>query len=166
MTAFYAYMWLREDGTPYYIGKGKGKRAFVNHPDRSVYRPVDDTRILVFLRCSEQEALETEIELIRNWGRKDNGTGILRNRTDGGDGVSGWVPSEATREKWRTQRKGQQRALGSVRRGEKRKGFGPEARRRMSEGQRGKKMRSGWRHSEETRLKMRIAARTRKQREI
>lgn len=81
---FYAYLWLREDGTPYYAGKGQKDRAF--HSDgHGVHRPKDTSRILIFERASEAEALETEKELIRNWGRKDLGTGCLRNRSDGGE---------------------------------------------------------------------------------
>ena len=39
--------------------------------------------------------------MIAIFGRKDLGTGILRNLTDGGEGASGTVVSESTREKCR-----------------------------------------------------------------
>jgi len=90
---FYAYLWLREDGTPEYAGKGTGKRAFVRG-SHHLKPPTDRTRILILARASEAEAFETEKELIANWGRKDLGTGCLRNFTDGGDGVSGLQHTE------------------------------------------------------------------------
>jgi len=90
-TQFYTYLWIREKdgefpaGTPYYVGKGKGSRAFIKHSG-CVQPPIDKSKILVMLRSSELEAYEAEKELIRNWGRLDLGTGCLRNRTDGGEG--------------------------------------------------------------------------------
>jgi hypothetical protein len=89
---FYAYLWLREDGTPWYVGKGTRRRAFVAHSKSgfTFHPPRDRSRVLILPRASEREAFATEIELIRNWGRKDLGTGCLRNLTDGGDGSSGY----------------------------------------------------------------------------
>ena len=85
---FYSYLWLRADGTPYYAGKGKGNRAHIRGSHR--LRPPDDnSRILIFPMASEADALESEIALIDLFGRKDLGTGCLRNFTNGGDGVSG-----------------------------------------------------------------------------
>lgn len=96
---FYAYLWLRGDGTPYYAGKGCRDRAFIRKGHR-VNPPKDQSRILVFHRNSEIEAIETEKELIRNWGRKDIGTGCLQNMTDGGDGgLLGYRHSAETKAK-------------------------------------------------------------------
>jgi hypothetical protein len=41
---FYVYAYLRESGTPYYIGKGIGKRATEKH---SIPLPADRNRIIV-----------------------------------------------------------------------------------------------------------------------
>ena len=84
---FYTYLWLRNDGTPYYVGKGRGDRAFSG--PHTVHRPIERERILIQEWPSEAEAFEAEIFLIAFYGRKDIGTGILRNLTDGGEGSSG-----------------------------------------------------------------------------
>jgi hypothetical protein len=88
---FYVYAYLREsNNTPYYIGKGKGKRAISKH--RNGLTPKDKSRI-VFLETnlSDVGALALERRYIRWYGRKDNNTGILRNLTDGGEGSSGAI---------------------------------------------------------------------------
>lgn len=85
---FYSYLWMREDGTPYYAGKGTERRAFVTQ-NRRFHCPADSTRILVFPMLNEAEAFESEVALIELFGRKDLGTGCLRNLTDGGEGCSG-----------------------------------------------------------------------------
>jgi NUMOD3 motif len=83
---FYSYLWLREDGTPYYAGKGSGNRAFRRHAhNRGLQPPADKSLILIFPHVSEDEAFESEKDFIKWFGRKDIGTGCLRNLTDGGE---------------------------------------------------------------------------------
>jgi hypothetical protein len=81
---FYSYLWLRQDGSPYYVGKGSGLRAYKKQSHRVPPPPVQ-SRILIFPQESEADAFQSEKDLIALFGRKDIGTGILRNLTDGGD---------------------------------------------------------------------------------
>ena len=97
---YYTYAYLREDRTPYYIGKGKGYR--INSKQRSIKPPKDKSRI-IFLKknLTEEEAFRHEIYMIAVFGRKDLKTGILHNLTDGGEGSSGAIISEFERQKRR-----------------------------------------------------------------
>lgn len=85
---FYTYAYLREDRTPYYIGKGTEKRLYTK--SKNEIKPPKDKSRIIFLKQNllEEDAFKHEIYMIAVFGRKDLGTGILLNRTGGGDGGS------------------------------------------------------------------------------
>ena len=93
LNRFYTYAYLREDRTPYYIGKGTGRRVYQTN-GKPCNKPPKDRIIFLKQNLTEEEALKHEKYMIAVFGRKDLGTGILRNKTDGGDGSSGAIRSE------------------------------------------------------------------------
>jgi hypothetical protein len=103
---FYVYLFLRSKDsvngkkyTPYYVGKGNGDRAFYKNR-RSAPAPKDKACV-VFVQegLTEDEAFSLEQYCIALYGRIDNGSGILRNLTNGGEGISGFVQSEITKQR-------------------------------------------------------------------
>ena len=164
---YYVYAYLQADGTPYYIGKGKGYRAWDKNHKVSV--PKDKTRIIILeANLTEIGSLALERRLIRWYGRKDIGTGILKNGTDGGEGCEA---SPETRLKMSESAKGRTHSeetklkISASKKGCIRSPFSTETRLKMSESKKGRihpqqtksKMsaaKKGQTHSEETRLKL------------
>jgi len=145
---FYTYAYLREDRTPYYIGKGKERRAY-KRSKKDIKPPKDKSRI-IFLKqnLTEEEAFKHEKYMISVLGRKDLGTGILHNRTDGGDGTSGivaWNKGGKCDEEWK-------RKVSESLKGRK---ISDEHRKKLSESAKGKTpWNKGQSPSEETRKKI------------
>ena len=100
----YLYRHIRLDiNQPFYIGIGENGRAYSKR-DRNVnwhnIVNVTDYEVEILMDgLTREEAFKKEREFIELYGRKDNGTGILCNKTNGGNGQSGWKISEETRKK-------------------------------------------------------------------
>lgn len=92
------YCWLA-NGIPFYIGIGNPKRAYTykgrtSHSTNKRLKAERDNcfeiRVL-HKNLTWQQACELEQSYISLYGRKDLGTGILTNMTDGGEGTTFWL---------------------------------------------------------------------------
>ena len=136
---FYAYVY-RDPKTllPFYVGKGCGRRA-LKHLAGVIHNAVFQRKleslfalglpptIEIYPAKDELEALALEIRLIAHYGRRDCGTGVLMNQTEGGEGTSGRTGrthTEVTKARISAALKGRQ--------------FSPEHCKRISEGTKGR----------------------------
>jgi len=83
----------------FYIGVGKTdkrpySKIYRNKHWHNVVNKAGYTVEIIFNNLTWEEALQKECELIKEYGRLDNKTGILVNMTDGGDGVNGYKHTE------------------------------------------------------------------------
>jgi hypothetical protein len=129
MGQYYTYAFLRKDRTPYYIGKGKGRRAYVK--ERRGAKPPSDPALILILKkgLTENEAIKHEIYMISVFGRKDLGTGILLNLTNGGEGCE---PGPETRRK-RSESMAKARSNPELKQKYKETYAKPEVKKRLSE---------------------------------
>jgi len=146
---FYTYAYLRVDKTPYYVGKGGGNRAYYKNKSE-IRPPKNKSRILILKQnLTEEEAFRHEVYMIAVFGRKDLGTGILHNKTNGGEGSSGVVRSEETRRKMsETKKNPSEETRKKIGKASKGRTHSQETKKKMSEAHKGKTL------SEETKRKM------------
>lgn len=131
---YYAYVVYKND-VPIYVGQGKRDRAY-----HAVYKR-KGVKLSVTLCESQEEARLLERELIQKFGRKDLGNGPLENRTDG-LGRSGFIFTEEQLKKIRT----------------KRKPLTEEHKRKLSVHLMGNTRMLGFKHSEQTKEKLRASS--------
>ena len=101
---YYVYLWVREDRTPYYVGKGKEYRAYVKHiwGKRWISPPPKDRIVIVKYFDNEEESYIYEELLISTYKRKSEG-GILINRSIGGRNKSSLIRSQTEKQKRRNE---------------------------------------------------------------
>jgi hypothetical protein len=131
MNQFYTYIHCKPNGDPFYVGKGKNKRAFrLERPENSQHQFTvnkygkKNIQVFIFNCESEEQAFKDEIQQISQF-RKEGYD--LCNHTNGGDGPSGLIVSDEGRRK-----------MSEAKIGKKRKPFTDETRLKMSNVQKGR----------------------------
>jgi hypothetical protein len=110
---FYTYILVNSlDNQPFYVGKGSGTRMYqhLREATRSTFtkRSVHCKILSIlsqkgkikyekFVAKNEQAAFDKEKDFIATYGRKDIGTGILCNLSDGGEGSTNINPESVKR---------------------------------------------------------------------
>ena len=95
---YYVYLHKKPNGTIFYVGKGKGKRAYETRGRNKYWKRIVNKygyNVIIFKdNITEEKAFDLEMELIEAIGLDK-----LTNQTVGGDGISGFNHSEETKRK-------------------------------------------------------------------
>lgn len=106
---YYVYSHTKPDGTIFYIGKGRARRAY-RKCNRSLFwkRVSKDGYSVSIIRrgLTEVESFRIESNLIHLIGRRDLNTGTLVNHTYGGEGTSGHKHTDDFKKKASIRNKG------------------------------------------------------------
>lgn len=142
MTQFYTYIHCKPDGTPFYVGKGSGRRSRVFGHGRTVHHNrvvkkygMENIGVFVFHCKSEEEAFSDEIQQIAQL--RSEGIDLV-NLCAGGEGLSN--PSQDVRKKLSDAKKG--------------KPLKEETRKKISALHKGNKYCLGKKHKDSTKQKM------------
>ena len=119
----YVYAHFKKDsGEIFYVGIGKsddGKngRAYDKNKRSKFWKSITQRHgfyaTIMYDSISWSDAIKFEIELIKTFGRSNNGTGVLCNLTDGGEGCFGFVITDEYRKNCSNAQKGKIGRFGS-----------------------------------------------------
>ena len=154
MKQFYVYIHKKPDGTPFYVGKGTGNRAYQfsrrTQWHKNIVEKYGKNNIIIeIINCiNEAQAFDLEKIYIKQFR---NSKVCLVNLTDGGEGTAGLVRGEPTEE--------HKKKNGDARRGKKQS---EETKRKRSESLKGRKRpprSQEWKDKASASLKGRISPR-------
>ena len=171
---YYTYLHCKPYGTPFYVGKGSGRRAYnfhhrgIHHKNIVSKYGKENIQIFVFDCSSEEEALIDEIHHIRQLRTE---VYPLINLCDGGNsGPVGYKHTENAKQRISSNSSGNQYARGYKHTEDSRKRMSesrtghltpPHVRMKISDAQKGNQYSLGKTHTEEAKLKIGESARAR-----
>ena len=85
----YVYCYLSVKGVPYYVGISRGERRALRKHCFVKVPPIRSRIVVLRSGLTIEQSLDWERFYIKHYGRRDIGTGILLNRTDGGETFEG-----------------------------------------------------------------------------
>ena len=99
---YYVYLHIKAtDNSPFYIGKGNGRRCFSRQSRSDYWHNIVNKHgyhvVIIEDNLTNEAAAELEMYWIKRIGRKDLNNGPLINLTDGGEGTAKRTMSEKNR---------------------------------------------------------------------